>query len=104
MPTSFIPGTDDTEYAEGVSRTYYQDQVRGSHSVFDSQFEFKLAAAHAKDRARHKLIKAVRDKAIEVRQSQGRLEELGGFFTGDRMVQDREIDGLLGAPDDAIKL
>ena len=106
MPTEFKPDPYATDYVEGVSRTYYQDQVQQNHSAFDDEFEFKLAAAHAKDQARHKLIRAMQDKAKEFRLNQGRLQDLEGFLSGNRFNENekRTVDGVEGAPDDAIKL
>lgn len=107
MPTTFIPQVGNEESLPGVDRHYYEKQV-GPASPFDDKHAFKLAAARAKDTARHKLIRAVqaeRDKAVA-----GQFHGTGvGVIlnrTDDvaRSLVTRSIDGVDGASDDAIKL
>lgn len=104
MPTRFEPGNSaSVEQLEGVDRHYYEKQV-GPSSPFDSTHAFRLAAAIAKDRARHELIKAIRAQEREAR---------GNSFTGlgdvspaarSEVYAQRAVDGVKGATDDSIKL
>lgn len=97
MPTTVKPDGDQSSFVDGVDRHYYENQV-GAASPFDDTFQFRLAAARAKDRARHHLIKAVRVEAAKAR---------GGMISDGataRAAERRSIDGVEGATDDAIKL
>lgn len=88
---------------EGVDRHYYENQV-GAASPLDEAHAFRLAAARAKDRARHDLIRAIRAKEREARG-----DTFGGFgqvtpaARGEIYAQ-RTVDGVKSATDDAIKL
>lgn len=102
MPIRFVPDHEPEETLEGVDRHFYEKQVPPSGPFQDNSF--KLAAARAKDKARHDLIKAVRQKAIDANYNMGRIEEAGHFLSGESITWKRSIDGVEGAPDDAIKL
>lgn len=96
MPIRFVPDNADEQSISGVDRHYYEAQVPPSSPGNDTSF--KRAAAVAKDRARHQLIRAVLEEDRKAR---------GASFTGldDTSVQvKRQIDGIEGATDDAIKL
>lgn len=86
------------EYVDGLDRHYYERQV-GAASPFDHTHQFKLAAARAKDQARHQLVKAVR---VEAAKARGDLNAASGRAARDG--ERRSVDGVEGAPDDAIKL
>lgn len=88
---------------EGVDRHYYEKQV-GPSSPFDETHAFRRAAARAKDRARHQLIRAIRDKEREARGNS--FTGLGDFSQAARseVYAQRTVDGVKGATDDAIKL
>ena len=88
---------------EGVDRHYYAKQVEPA-SPFDKTHAFRLATARAKDRVRHNLIRAIREREREAR---------GNSFTGlgdvsqaarREVYAQRTVDGVKGATDDAIKL
>ena len=88
---------------EGVDRHHYEKQI-GPSSPFDRTHAFRLATARAKDRARHKLIRAIRKKEREARGNS--LTGLGDFSQAARreVYAQRTVDGVKGATDDAIKL
>jgi hypothetical protein len=96
-------GTLDNEDIPGVDRHYYENQI-GPKSPFDDTYEFRLAAAIAKDKARHQLIRAVQKADEEARFNRGRLEEFADITNEVAFGTTRTIDGVEGAPDNAIKL
>lgn len=92
------------EWVDGLDRHYYERQL-GPTSPFDDQYQFKLAAARAKDKARHLLVKAVREEARRARYNRGVTQELGDILRGRQATTEkRYIDGVEGATDEAIKL
>lgn len=95
--TKHVPDSNSGEYAEGVDRHYYANQVV-SKGPWDTTFAFRKAAAHIKDRARHNQIKAIRAEAAKAR---GDFNSLSGRAAS---RDQRSIDGVKGAPDSAIKL
>lgn len=109
MGTRLIPDNSAVESLPGVDRHYYEKQI-GPASPFDDTYAFRLAAARAKDTARHKLIRAVQKTATEADRGGFDFEGTGrGVIknqTDDvaRGLVKRSIDGVDGAPDDAIKL
>lgn len=102
MPSTFVPdaGAGDADIP-GVDRHYYRNQV-GASSPFDDTHAFRMAAAVAKDRARHDLIKAVRKADQDARYNS--FTGFGKDSLTDAMSIARSIDGVEGANDDAIKL
>lgn len=84
----------------GVDRHYYEKQVPPSSPFNDTSFQ--IAAAVAKDRARHQLI-----RAIEKADADARGASFTGFgndsLTGQLSVS-RSIDGNDQAPLNDIKL
>lgn len=104
MPTTFKADSGSVEQLEGVDRHFYAKQV-GPASPFDDTYAFRLAAARAKDTARHKLIKRIREEERKARGDRSVGAELGDIFSGrEKLVAQRTVDGVKGAPDDAIKL
>ena len=102
MPTRFVPDAEDNDPDfPGVDRHYYERQV-GASSPFDPTHAFRLAAAVAKDRARHELIKAVHQADADARANS--FTGLGNQSINDAAAWSRTIDGVDQAPDDAIKL
>lgn len=100
MPTNTKIVPDNSgEFVDGVDRHYYANQVI-SKGPWDTTFAFRKAAAHAKDRARHNQIRAIRAEAAKAR---GDFNALSGRAAG-RDGDIRSIDGVKGAPDSAIKL
>jgi hypothetical protein len=103
MPSStkFVPDNDTSDFVDGVDRHFYEKQL-GAKSPFDTTYDFKLAAAVAKDKARHQMIRAVREADAKARN-----ESFSGFgndsLTGAMSVS-RSIDGVEDAPDENIKL
>ena len=92
------------ECVDGLERHYYERQL-GPTNPFDDQYQFKLAAARAKDKARHLLVKAVRKAARDARFNRSVGRELTDVLTGRQAtVEKRFIDGVEGASDEAIKL
>jgi hypothetical protein len=89
------------EYVDGVDRHFYENQV-GASSPFDDTFQFRLAAAIAKDQARHQLIRAVRKADDDARANS--FTGFGNDSLMDRMSISRSIDGVESANDDKIKL
>jgi hypothetical protein len=105
MPSRFSEDGSSaaTESLEGVDRHYYEKQI-GPSSPGDNTQAFKLAAAVAKDRARHELIKAIR---VEDARLRGDSIVGIGDFSGEaraNVYANRTVDGVRGASDDAIKL
>ncbi len=104
MPLRLVrDGTIENEDIPGVDRHYYVNQI-GPKSPFDDTYEFRLAAAIAKDKARHQLIRAVRKADEDARYNRGRLEELADITNQVAFGVTRSVDGVEGAPDNAIKL
>lgn len=92
------------QWVDGVDRHYYEKQV-GAANPFDDKYQFKLAAARAKDKARHEMIRAVRNAAQDARERRGVGQELGDILSGRQATSEKRwVDGVEGAPDDAIKL
>ena len=105
MPTTFKPDGGNNETLDGVDRHYYEKQVRAGGAGIDDTYAFRLAAARAKDTARHNLIKRVREEAAKARYGRSIGQELGDILSGRQdAVENRTVDGVKGAPDDAIKL
>ena len=115
MATKVVPDGDESAFVEGVDRHYYRRQV-GPSSPFDNTHAFRLAAAIAKDKARHKLIKAVRKEEQRIKSERGVFQEFSDRANnpgGDadyskqarrNVLANRTVDGVKGASDDAIKL
>lgn len=110
MATKFVPDSSSNEPdIPGVDRHYYEKQI-GPASPFDDTYAFRLAVARAKDKARHKLIRAVQAAADEADRSgfdfAGTGRGIIKYHTDDvaRGLVKRSVDGVDGAPDDAIKL
>lgn len=103
MGTELQPDNDASAFVEGVDRHYYEKQV-GPSSPFDDTHAFRLAAARAKDKARHQLIRAVQQEEERLRSES--LSGLGDYSQEARRntIANRSVDGVKGAPDDAIKL
>lgn len=103
--TRFVPDQDTDPAISGVDRHFYERQV-GAASPFDATHAFRLAAARAKDKARHELIRAVQKADEDARQNRGLGRELGDVLAGNPTgaVTTRTIEGVAGASDDAIKL
>jgi hypothetical protein len=95
----FVTDNGDTEDIGDIDPHFYEKQVAPS-SPFGSN-AFDLAVAVAKDRARVQLVKAVRQADLDAR-SKGFGLGLQGFSNG--VLIKRSVDGVNGAPDDAIKL
>jgi len=93
-----------------VDRHYYRDQVRNSSSELIPTIEgqakraTELAVADAKDRARHELIKALREEEQRLRTET--FTGIGNFAgqARDNIYKNRTIDGLAGKTDNDIKL
>lgn len=118
--TTFIPGPDEvTQQVAANGRVtdrfdphYYEKQVaRGA--PWDTGYAFRLAAARAKDKARSKLVRAIRLEAKRLQSASyttlgaDYLTRDHGFnaFVGEAHTNvTRSIDGVRDAPDDAIKL
>jgi hypothetical protein len=110
-----VTDNGDTEDIGDVDSHFYEKQVP-PNGPFGSN-AFALATARAKDKARVQMIKAIR-KADAEAMSTGLGLGLQGFSEGvlistsggetklglSGVVRSRTIDGVLGAPDDAIKL
>ncbi|MBR1198829.1 hypothetical protein JQ574_22795 [Bradyrhizobium sp. AUGA SZCCT0158] len=115
MPVKFIPGQDDPAAdLDGVDKHYYRNQV-GPSSPFDTTHAFRWAEARAKDRARHNLIRAVRKEEQRLRNEtfaggvrvDSSLNVVVDDFSAEarqNVLNNRTIDGIAGAKDDAIKL
>lgn len=105
MPTNFVPDNNQSDFIDGVDRHFYENQV-GASSPFDETFAFRLAAAVAKDRARHQLVRAIRKADEDARFNRSTGQELGDVLRGnpDGSGIKRSIDGVDGASDNAIKL
>lgn len=118
MPTTttFQPGNQAVETLDGVDRHFYEKQI-GPASPFDDTYAFRLAAARAKDTARHKLINRIRQEERKARANRSIGAEIGDIVSGHEgdarafleserrdIIARRTIDGVEGAPDDAIKL
>jgi hypothetical protein len=102
MTTTFKPDAAASDGdIPGVDRHYYENQV-GPSSLTDDTHAFRLAAAVAKDTARHQLIRAVRKANEDARANS--LTGLGKDTISDSIYWTRSIDGVEGASDDAIKL
>jgi hypothetical protein len=115
MPFRIVTDDGDTEDIGDVDSHFYEKQVAPS-GPFGSN-AFALATARAKDKARVQLIKAVRKADADAR-STGLGLGLQGFSAGvlistsggetklvaPGVLRSRTIDGVPGAPDDAIKL
>lgn len=107
MPSTFIPDSDGFDYADGLDAHYYQNQVPPSGPLDDRSFE--MAAARAKDKARHQLVKRVRVERQRVRDERGlsKVAEFGAMLQyGDASHVDvtMSVDGVPASSDDAIKL
>lgn len=104
MPIHLVrDGTLSDTDIPGVDRHYYENQL-GPASPFDDTYDFRLAAAIAKDRARHQMIRAVQKADADARYNMGRIEELTSITNEVAFGVTRSVDGVEGAPDDAIKL
>lgn len=104
MATRFMAGNDSSGRLEGVDRHFYEKQI-GPASPFDDTHAFRLAAARAKDTARHKLIKRIREEEAKARYGRSVGAELGDILSGRQdVISQRTVDGVKGASDDAIKL
>lgn len=102
MATKLLPDNDTSDFVDGVDRHFYEKQVTGSSSPFDGTYEFRLATARAKDKARHQMI-----RAVHAADHQARADSLGGFGNDsllDSMSVSRSINGVEDAPDENIKL
>lgn len=100
MPVKYEPDRDTVDPIPGVDRHFYRNQVLANSSSSGETLAFQLAAADAKDRARHEMIKAVRAEAAK---ASGNFNTLSGRAAATDNER-RTIDGVTGAPDDAIKL
>jgi hypothetical protein len=101
MATKLVPDNNSSDFVEGIDRHYYQNQV-GPASPFDTTHAFRLAAAIAKDKARHQMVRAVREA-----DRKARSESFTGFGNDSlmgAMSVSRSINGVEGAPDENIKL
>lgn len=96
-------GADEGEAIAGVDRHYYERQV-GPADPFDPAHAQRLAAAVAKDRARHKLIRAIRQADVDARAGGVDFTGLGLVGTDQDLAASRSIDGVAGASLDNIKL
>jgi|SRR4051812_15787165 hypothetical protein len=112
MPIRLIKGADEPGDLDGVDRHFYENQV-GPSSLFDDAHAFRLATARAKDQARHKLIRAVREEEARVKAETFAGVKLDSMFNVSddfsaearrNVLQNRTVDGAKGAGDDAIKL
>lgn len=101
MGTKFVRDNDTSDFVDGVDRHFYENQV-GPSSPFDTTHDFKLAAAVAKDKARHQMIRAVRKADEDARA--GSFSGFGNDSLMDSMSVSRSINGVEGAPDENIKL
>jgi hypothetical protein len=116
MAVTFIPDPqqDNTPSGDGYNKHLYADAVQPG-SIWDTTYEFRRAAAAAKDTARNQLRHAI--KLEEQRLLEQQLTTLSGsYLTSDPFSSDfsgqarsnvmvtRSIDGVEGAPDNAIKL
>lgn len=113
MGTTFIPDPQIQSNGRVVTHNdhFYRDQVTGG-GPFDTSFAFRWATASALDKARNNLIDAVGNEARQLRQEQA--STLSGFVSDGatdfraevnaNVMATRSIDGVEGAPDDAIKL
>jgi hypothetical protein len=112
--TKLQPDTDSSEAIEGIDRHYYANQVV-SGGPWDRTYPFRMAAAHAKDRARHHLLKAIwmEEQRLASQTFTGGLALTSGvsivradFSQQARanVLANRTVDGVKGASDDAIKL
>lgn len=102
MATKIIPDNGTSDFVDGADRHFYEKQVTGSSSPFDPTYDFRLAAAMAKDKARHQLIRAVRDA-----DHQARADSLTGFGNDSligSMSISRSINGVEDTLDENIKL
>ncbi|MDP1866998.1 MAG: hypothetical protein Q8L13_11745 [Bradyrhizobium sp.] len=114
MAITLIKGPDAPDKIEGVERHHYANQVV-SRGPLDHTYAFRKAAAHAKDRARHNQIKAIRKEEARLRSeafagsvtlSPG-LDIVRADFSDQaraNVLANRTIDGVRGASDDDIKL
>jgi|GEM_PF-3055100 len=118
--TTFVPGPDELlQQVAGSGRVtdrfdphHYEKQVaRGA--PWDTGYAFRLATARAKDKARTKLVRAIRLEAKQMKSAS--YTTLGAdYLTRDHGINTfigeahanvvRSIDGVRDAPDDAIKL
>lgn len=112
MPIRLVTDNGDTEEIGDIDSHFYEKQVPPSGPFGDNAFA--LAAARAKDKARVRLVKAVRKADLDA-QSTGLGLGLQGLGEGVLLSQNgqvlnrglfvtRSIDGVTDAPDDAIKL
>lgn len=113
MPIHFIADDGDTEDIGDIDPHFYEKQLPASDPFGDNAF--LLATARAKDKARVKLIKAVRQADLAAR-SEGLGLGLDGFARGTLVdpktgtataggvVVWRTIDGVPGGADDDIVL
>jgi hypothetical protein len=118
VSVSYVPDRnrpDDLGLVHGWNHRYYRDQVK-SQGIFayDFSFRFRFAAAEALDYARNELIAAVRAEANRIRDESyttlgldylWRDHEIGSFDAQaqQNILTQRSINGVNGAPDDAIK-
>lgn len=117
MATRFVPDPEaQQDIPGGLARynpRYYQDQVAVG-SALDTTYEFRVAAAHAKDRARNQLVSAIKLEEKRLREQQLTTfslsyltDDFNKDFSGEakgNVLATRSIDGVDGADDDAIKL
>ena len=104
VTTRFVDDPSQDADLPGVDPRYYQKRV-GAGDPWDTGYAIRQATAAAKDSARKKLIKTIQDEEEKARQNS--LMGLGE--THDRnaigsSLAEREIDGVKGAPDNAIDL
>ena len=99
--STFIPDANaPADDLPGVDRHFYENQIPPATPWNDTSFA--RAAAVAKDRARHDLIKAVHQADQDARSDS--FTGFGDLGIAASISISRTIDGTEGLSDDAIKL
>jgi hypothetical protein len=115
--TKYIPDREEPSEVGAVhswNHKYYRNQVQAG-APWDTTFAFRYAVAHAKDRARNELIRAIRMEAQRLQEESRttlgidyltRNDDLASFDNQAKsnVLAQRKINGVEGAPDDAILL
>lgn len=102
--TTFIDDPTQDSDLPGVDPRYYSKRI-GAADPWDPTYAHRAATAAAKDKARKELIRAVQREEERVRNSSfGGLDDVRSRDEIGRDLDQREIDGVKGLPDNAIDL